>query len=185
MKGVFLLLFSVAVSCTGRGLVCPENVPIRIGSEIIQEESILPFGHFFTVNQDAEYLFIHYDSSSLCSPCVLKQYYLWDDLMDRLGREKITYCFVLEPRQDLSKEELSDAVGSAYFSLPVYVDRDKFCRDSIGLQTRSGSMDILTDQNGVVLIVGDLRNDVRDFSRILRKIRSKSSNIFNKHLKRD
>ncbi len=166
MKGVLPLLIFVAVSCTGRGLVCPEYVPIRIGSEIIQEESILPFGHYFTVNPDAEYLFIHYDSSSLCSPCVLKQYYLWDDLMDRLGREIITYCFVLEPRQDMSREELSDAFGSAYFSLPVYVDRDKFCRDSIGLQTRSGSMDILTDRNGKRLIVGDLRNDFRLYEKI-------------------
>jgi len=103
--------------------------------------------------------------------CLLKQYYLWDDLIDRLGEEGIDYCFILEPEQEISDEVVISALEDACFSRPVYLDREKLFQKELGIKSKSGSEDILIDSSGQVLLVGDLRHDVHFFEKIERQVK--------------
>lgn len=165
---VFVVL---ACSCSGSSFVYPKQFPVCSKESPQVEAQVFPFEGQFPMDSTARVLFIHYDSSTLCSVCLLKQYYLWDDLIDRLGEEGLDYCFILEPGQEISDEVVISALEDACFSRPVYLDREKLFQEELGIKSKSGSEDILIDSSGQVLLVGDLRHDARFFEKIERQVK--------------
>lgn len=116
------------------------------------------------------YRWIHYDSQTLCSTCLLKQYFLWDELIDYLGSEDVEYLFLLEPGPEFSKEDLIYALSDNYFSQPVFIDTYGGFVKKNDIRLKSGSFDLLADQSGTVILVGDLRNDNRLVKRVCKII---------------
>ncbi len=165
------ILFSC---CSPRAQVGVEQIDLCLFQSFDRvQQGVVNSNSMISVEDEAKHTFylIHFDGPSLCSMCLLKQYFLWDELIARLGEEEIDYLFLLEPRKEYTCDALAEALNEGYFSRPVFLDWTGVFAIKNKLSTRTGSADILTDQNGVVLFVGDLRNEVRDFSRILRKIR--------------
>ena len=181
MRFLLALLSACALfSCCSRGAhVGVERVDLSLFQTFdrVQQGVVNP-NHMLTAEEtrNKSFYLIHFDVPSLCSMCLLKQYYLWDELIAQLGEEEVEYLFLLEPRKEYTCESLAEALNEGYFSRPVFLDWTGVFTVRNRLSTHMGSADILTDQNGVVLFVGDLRNDVRDYSRILRKIRRTSFN---------
>lgn len=136
----------------------PQCVSLMNG-KVLKAQGVL------SLSGEKPYCWIHYDSKALCSTCLLKQYYLWDELIDRLGEDLVEYVFVLEPRPDFTTDKLAEALNENYFSRPVYIDREDSFAVENGVQTKSGCADILIDKEGNVYLVGDIRNDVRMFDR--------------------
>lgn len=170
MKHSYLSLWVLLVcSCVGQpGMMhdqirFPEGtVPSLFGGEVVQQA--------FPSLGEKDYCMIHYDASRLCGPCLLRQYYLWDELIIHLGEENVSYLFVLEPAETVTYDVLSEALNDKYFSQPVYLDPNGLLRRGNVLKLRSGSIDILTDRDGKVLLVGDLRNNHRFYYKLEREI---------------
>ena len=77
---------------------------------------------------------------------------------------------MLEPTENVSFEKMAAALNDKYFSHPVYLDQNGSFREENGLDIRTGSLDILIDQTGKVLLVGDLRNNHRFYYKLEREI---------------
>ena len=160
-----------ACSCSGHSFVYPKQLPTCSKETPQAEVSILPFDGQFPMDPTARILFIHYDSSALCSACLLKQYYLWDDLIDRLGEDRIDYCFILEPGQEIPDAVVTSTLEDACFSRPVYLDREGLFQEELGIKSRRGSVDVLIESSGKVLLVGDLRHDALFYEKIERRVK--------------
>ncbi|MBQ9451533.1 MAG: hypothetical protein IJU34_09520 [Bacteroidales bacterium] len=144
--------------------------------DAIRQGEILDKGFPFSEDEAKPFRLIHFDGPASCSTCLLKQYYLWDELISHLGEDKIKYYFLLEPRKEYTTGILAETLDEGYFSRPVFLDREGVFASENGLSTRTGSGDILTDQKGTVLFVGDLRNDLHAYSYIRRKISGSFAN---------
>lgn len=167
MKQTILILCFLAVSFCG----CNSRSSVQAETLVLPESDVYIGGYgeeLFT--WDKPYRWVHWDDSRLCSTCLLKQYYLWDELIDSLGTDSIDYIFILEPREDYSEKTLSSVLNENYFSHPIIIDRSGFFDIRNGIKTVSGSIDILTDRSGKIVLVGDLRNDYKFYQRVKRKI---------------
>lgn len=155
--GIVLLFAVIAAGCQDNA---------RVESNTI----LLPDGISLTDEGEKPFRWIHYDDARRCSTCLLKQYYLWDELILQMGEDKIDYYFLLEPRKGFTEAELDFALSENYFSHSVYYDWAGIFQKENGIRMPSGSVDILTDKSGKVLMVGDLRNHIRYFDRVRRVI---------------
>lgn len=173
-RGNLLLYLCLLLVCSCTGYPWLETKEIRFPTEPIPslyEGVVSPRN--ISDREDKEYCLIHYDASMLCGICLLRQYYLWDELILQLGEERIAYLFMLEPTENASYEKMAGALNERYFSRPVFLDQHGWFKNENGLNPRAGSLDILTDRNGKIILVGNLRNNHRFFYRIKRKIASK------------
>ncbi len=169
------LVFLCCLLCCCRQDVRVQSKQIDFGLfdtlETIRQGEILDRSVFTSEDRTKPFRLIHFDGASLCSSCLLKQYYLWDELISHLGDTEVDYFFVLEPREDFTTEQLAASLNTAYFSRPVFIDRAGDFRRTHCVISQSGSVDILTNHEGTVLFVGDLRSDANDYFRIQRNIR--------------
>lgn len=156
---------STSVTVSGDQIILPVRTLVQIQEGRASYDSELRFRE-----ESKPYKWIHYDGPEHCSICMLKQYYLWDELILHLGEEQIEYCFILESTKDYPIQELARALNEKYFSHPVLIDSTGIFRFQNGISTSRGSADIITDSGGHVLLAGDLRNNVSFYYRVLKRI---------------
>lgn len=136
--GKILNLATDSMVCVYNG----EVIPARIGARYYSGKP---------------YLFILYLSAEQCSICNLKQFYNWDSMMDFLERDRLGYCFIVQPDGKYSLDVLKDALNENYFSSPVFLDTEQaFEQVNKDLLIHVGSQaGFFIDSSGSVLMAGN------------------------------
>ncbi len=162
-KAVRLLVLIVSLgACSSSNIHAPRQliVPIECFNTIVNRSAIQDMSKQSINTGQGTLCWIHYDDETLCGTCLLQQYYIWDDIIERLGsKEKMVRIFILESNESHSIDELQASLDEFYFSEPVYVDLEHLFRDENHIETMSGSADFLVDSLGYVILAGDIRND--------------------------
>lgn len=136
-------------------------VPLEYMNLIINSKSVIEFGKRESRKTEFPLIWVHFDSEELCGTCILRQYYLWDDILNQVNfGDILNVFFILEADNQWTLVELQDALNEYYFSQPVYVDFNHEFKHRNGIEVK-GSMDYLIDSMGNVIMMGDIRNDER------------------------
>lgn len=161
-KCVILLSILSASACSKKNRLQVEAENF-IGSQIVlPKDSMLQL----TTSKDtvsAEYTYIVYVDSIVCSDCAVANISGWADmdLMKLVNLHKLTYAFVFSPQRGSVKRIIERLHDNAFFSQYVYVDTAGiFIKKNPNIPQSKLMHTFLIDNTGKVILVGSpIRNE--------------------------
>ena len=106
------------------------------------------------------FCFVHIVRDQECSPCSVGTLYHWDEIIAMIGRDDISYLFIVEPNGEDTEEVLNRALQRRSFKQPVVFDwNHSFIRNNPWLIEHPQWNDFLLDSGSKIVAIGDPLND--------------------------
>lgn len=157
---VFLGTLFVA-SCNMKEKLTPKNIEEMYQKNVVLDldKMLCRHSRVDTLTESSKgkmsYTFVQYVDSNSCSPCLLDQMYIWNELIDKMKKKGVSFAFIFEPKND-QLEDVLLSVESSGLRNPVFIDTAYIFRKHNSFIPRNSQFhSFLLDERGKVLFVGN------------------------------
>lgn len=136
---------------------CSTNELILRSKQIIMPDSCT------VLDSTSKYVFIHIVRNQSCTQCSVESLYQWNNVLSMIGRDDISYLFVVETREEDTPEIIQESLERRPFAQPLFIDyKHDFIRCNRWMNHRKWNNinDFLIEPKGHILAVGDPMNDL-------------------------